>query len=232
MSTGSTQQQWAQVLAAAARPDSGLDRDALVQVAVGLGLTAAPGVAGCSVTELTGDGYRTTDAAGAVALALDQAQYDAGSGPCLIASSTGREQRLDRADRQSRYPEFAAASRQHGVRSSLSLPLVGVLLPSALNVYASTPDAFGVDRPRAVAGLLARSVALLLQGGGIPAPVTPAVLSAALERRRTVEAAERVLMARHRIGASEAFRRLVERSRVEQRSVVDLARELVPDAAE
>src|SRR4051794_32137852 len=187
MSTASTQEQWAQVLAAAARPDPGPDRTALVRVAVGLGLTAAPGVAGCSVTELTGDGYRTTAASGPLASALDQAQYDAGSGPCLVASDTGREQRLDAADRQRRYPEFAAASRQHGVRSSLSLPLVGVLLPSALNVYASTPDAFGADRPRAVAGLLARSVASLLQGRGIPSPVTAAELSAALERRRLVQ---------------------------------------------
>ena len=100
MSTATTQQQWAQVLVAAARPDAGPDRTALVRLAVGLGLTAAPGVTGCSVTELTGDGYRTAAAAGPVASALDQAQYDAGSGPCLVASGTGRKQRLDDADRQ------------------------------------------------------------------------------------------------------------------------------------
>ena len=117
------------------------------------------------------------------------------------------------------------------MRCSLSLPLVGVLLPSALNVYASTPGAFGADRPRAVAGLLARSVASVLPGGGLPSPVTPAELGAALERRRIVETAERVLMARHRIGAPEAFGRLVEQSRTEQRSLFDVARDLLPDAA-
>lgn len=229
MSTASTQQQWAQIVAAAGRPDPGQDRQALVQVAVGLGLTAADGVSGCSITEIGGGGYRTTAAAGAVAVALDQAQYDAGIGPCLVAADTGQAQQLDDADRQRRYPAFAVASREHGIRSSLSLPLLGVPLPAAFNIYASTQRAFDDDRARAVTGLLARSVASLLRGGDGPSPVAPADLTGALARRRSVETAERVLMARHRIGASEAFQRLVERSVAEGRSIFDVARDLVPD---
>ena len=51
--------------------------------------------AGCSLTELTETGGRTPAYANGLSMTLDQAQYDAGAGPCLSAASTGAVERVD-----------------------------------------------------------------------------------------------------------------------------------------
>jgi GAF domain-containing protein len=75
---------------------------------------------------------------GEVAKQLDAAQYASDDGPCLTAYRTGETVRLDSISTESdRWPAFAAQAAEHGVQSSLSLPLeVGERRLGALNLYS------------------------------------------------------------------------------------------------
>jgi hypothetical protein len=57
---------------------------------VARGHDLAPAVVGCSVTELTGDGYRTSASSVELARLWDEAQYAVDEGPCVAAARTGR----------------------------------------------------------------------------------------------------------------------------------------------
>jgi len=99
---------------------------------------------------------------GEAVVALDSAQYDDGDGPCVAAIATGERYAIPHMDRGDRWPRFRSAALAHGVRSSLSLPLVadGETL-GALNVYAHAAQAF--DGRSLVAGdILAAHAALAL----------------------------------------------------------------------
>src|SRR5689334_22216774 len=72
------------------------------------------------------------------ALALDRAQYASDDGPCLTAFRKGETVRIYAiASESARWPAFAAQAAEHGVQSSLSLPLaVGGETVGALNLYS------------------------------------------------------------------------------------------------
>src|SRR4051812_43597316 len=75
---------------------------------------------------------------------IDQAQYDSGHGPCLEAFRRGTPITTKSLEGDDRWPEFAAAAMARGVRSTLSLPLMGgVSAVGALNFYAGAERAFG-----------------------------------------------------------------------------------------
>src|SRR5215213_8143298 len=77
---------------------------------------------------------------------IDSAQYETGSGPCLDAFRDGVSYAITDTHDETRWPEFAAVAAQHGIRSTLSMPLtVGDNSLGALNMYASQVDAFSDD---------------------------------------------------------------------------------------
>lgn len=217
---------WTQVLRATTGSDREFRTDSVLQTAMSLGLGIAPATVGCSVTEEAESGYRSPVVANDLSLTLDLAQYDAGAGPCLTAASEGGVRRVTMASEGERYAHFAAVAQRHGVRSSLSLPLVGAQNPAALNFYAETDSAFDAPRPRQVADLLARCVTVLLQRGPADQPVPVADLDAALARRSRIRRAEDTLAARRPLSREDAFAELVRRSLVEVRSIHDVAGDL------
>lgn len=77
---------------------------------------------------------------------IDQAQYSAGSGPCLGAFRDGVVHRIPSTERDHRWPKFSRAALEHGVRSTLSLPLiVGDNALGALNFYSEQDDGFSKE---------------------------------------------------------------------------------------
>ncbi len=68
---------------------------------------------------------------------IDEAQYSAGTGPCLEAFRQQRVFRIDSTANEPRWPEFAKAAAAHGIGSTLSLP-VSARRESlgALNLYS------------------------------------------------------------------------------------------------
>lgn len=226
------QQSWAQLLSVAEAPQSVADREAALRTAIGLGAGVAPGSVGCSVTERVRSTYRTVTSANSLSTALDQAQYDAQAGPCVAAADEGTVLLVDTLADHPRFPAYAAAAAERGVHSSLSVPLPDPRRPAALNFYATDRDAFGSARARAVAGLLARCVATLLPGGSVVmVPATEGADLAAVRSRRTrMERALAALMDAEGLSRSAAFLLLVHRSRDENRSIHDVADDVLARA--
>jgi hypothetical protein len=230
-----TDHRWAQLLRAASTSRSRPSDNSLLVDAVRLGLDVAPGTVACSITEITDAGYHTPVTSGPLALDLDQAQYDAGHGPCIVAARDGSGQRVDDMAVDLRYPEFALAAVERGVRSSFSLPLIGTARRAAINIYGTPPGAFEAERPQNVAKLLARVIAALLQGGADLASRSDQAaaseeLAAARSSGRRVGKAEDVLMSGEHLSRPEAFLRLAQQARSENGSIFAVARALLPDA--
>ncbi|HEY0519389.1 MAG TPA: GAF domain-containing protein, partial [Ilumatobacteraceae bacterium] len=93
---------------------------------------------------------------------IDQAQYGSGRGPCLEAFRSGAVIVVDSLAVDRRFPEFSASAMAHGVRSTLSVPmLAGATSVGALNLYAGVEHAFG-DHENQTGRLFAAQAAVVL----------------------------------------------------------------------
>jgi GAF domain-containing protein len=159
---------------------------------------------------------------------IDRAQYDSGNGPCLDAWREMRTVRLDDLDAASgTYPEFAAAAQAHGIRSTLSLPLVaGEQGVGAMNLYASTAGAFS-DEDEQLGGTLATAAAVVLANAAAywDARQLSEQLSTAIRSRAVIEQAKGILMARSpHLDADDAFdalRRMSQQENLKLRQVAE-----------
>jgi len=227
----STHREWAELLRAVAEPGAAAGSGDLLRRALELGRDVALDTVGCSVTTIDGDRYQTPLYSDGVALDLDRAQYESGDGPCMAAAREGRSHYFDALTNGDRFPGFAEAAIARGVRSSISLPLTGPVLPSAINLYASSRFAFDAERPRAVADLLARCVSALLahphlaESAAAPAPT--ARLEAAQARAQLIAEAQEVLMAGRTLTQPEALNLLIRRGRAERRSIFAVASDVI-----
>ena len=227
----STHREWAELLRAVAEPGAAAGSEDLLRRALVLSRDVAADMVGCSVTTIDGDRYQTPLYSDGVALDLDRAQYESGDGPCMAAAREHRSHYFDALTNSDRFPGFAEAAIARGVRSSISLPLTGPALPSAINLYASSRFAFDAERPRAVADLLARCVSALLTRPHLPeptaAPVPVARLEAAQARAQLIAEAQEVLMAGRTLTQPEALNLLIRRGRAERRSIFAVAADVI-----
>jgi transcriptional regulator with GAF, ATPase, and Fis domain len=130
---------------------------------------------------------------------IDAAQYREGKGPCLDAWRTKRVFRVDRVEEcADEYPAFAAACKEHGVLSTLSLPMIsGDVAVGAMNLYADVPEGFSDDDE-------AMGVDLAGAAGSVLANVSAywtafdlsQQLNEAMKTRAVIEQAKGMIMAR------------------------------------
>lgn len=229
-----THHQWARLLRAASEPGTPADPGALLRQAVELCQDVAPDTVGCSITTLDGNHFATPVSSGSLALDLDRAQYRAGDGPCMAAAREHQPHSFDAVTDGDRFPGFTEAAVERGVRSSISLPLTGPAIRSAINLYGASRYTFDAERPRAVAGLLARCVGTLMsrpEQSNPVAAVPAARLEAAQRRSQLIVEAEDILMAVRSLDRPAAMTLLIRRSRAENRSIFEVAREVVDDGA-
>ncbi len=160
---------------------------------------------------------------------LDESQYGSDRGPCLQAFRTRATVIVRDASDDDGWPEFAAAAREHGIRSSLSAPLVvageGI---GALNLYSSR-DANFTDEETVDAEIYARQAAVALANAQAywEQAALAQNLTAAMESRATIEQAKGIIMATARVGPEEAFDVLRQQSQSENRKVREIAAEIV-----
>jgi transcriptional regulator with GAF, ATPase, and Fis domain len=162
---------------------------------------------------------------------VDAGQYSSGRGPCLDAWRSKQVVRIDdMAMAAVDYPEFAQLAHDHGVCSTLSLPLiVGGEGIGALNLYALTPNGFspadeavGLDLATAAAVVLANTSAYW-GAFNLGEQLTEAMAS-----RAEIEQAKGILMARSPgITADDAFGVLRRASQRENVKLRDIAKRLV-----
>ena len=124
---------------------------------------SVPGCDGASISVLHRSSVSTSAATQPRIVAIDNAQYQRGHGPCLTAIRSHQAVAVGdyRSDR--RWPGVATTAIKLGIRSSLSFPLVdhaGRAL-GGLNMYGGRPTAFDETSHRS-AEIFARHGTLIL----------------------------------------------------------------------
>ncbi len=183
-----------------------------------------------SVTLVERDQPHTAVFTGELASYLDERQYELGASPCADAALSGGTIIVATADPlASAYPHFAQIAAGHGITQTLS---VGLPAPQrtvgALNMYSSAAHAFtpeSVGLAEAFAGYAGVAVAnaALYQSAAQEARH----MHQALKTRARIEQARGILMANHRCSADEAFLLLIRASQLQNRTLHDVAVELV-----
>lgn len=160
---------------------------------------------------------------------IDTAQYKTGLGPCLEAFRTAQPVIIESVDSDDRWIEFCRTAGQHGIRSTMSLPLVvsdeGV---GALNFYSRNPVAYGPSDV-AVGTQFAAQAAIVLANARAywDAQQLSQRLSEAMASRAVIEQAKGIVMAQSKVPPDAAFELLVRASQRENRKLRDIARDLV-----
>lgn len=161
----------------------------------------------CGITLQPNGRPLTVASTDALAAQVDEVQYGLDQGPCLHAMRTGTLVSIPDLASDQRWAAYAATALQHGIRSSLSLPLSGGSdTVGAFNPYSLVTGSFGQAATRraerfaqnasgalSIAIRLADHLALTDQ------------LRASLATRAVIDQAIGVLMGQRRITAADAF---------------------------
>ncbi|MGR6964788.1 ANTAR domain-containing protein [Geodermatophilus sp. URMC 61] len=201
----------------------------LLQSVADLAKEVMPGDPEASVSLLINDRSSTAVFTGRLALDCDESQYGRGYGPCLHAASTGEQVEVADAQAEGRWRDYMEHAVEHGVLSSLSVPLpISEGIAGAVNVYARKPHAFDEDS-RSVATRFAAYAAVF--AANMYAIEEARDLADHLERRvesrAVVEQAKGILMERHELTADQAFQVLTRVAVNANTKVRDIADELV-----
>jgi hypothetical protein len=156
---------------------------------------------------------------------IDQAQYDVDDGPCLHAFRTHAVVTVPDTSADERWPSFDGAALEHGIHSSLSLPVyVADFGIGALNIYARDPSHF--DDAGADLGCLFAGQAAIVSAYYDKSD-TADHLRRAMESRATIEQAKGVIMATTGGTPDDAFAILRQQSQNENRKLREVAEEIV-----
>jgi GAF domain/ANTAR domain len=163
---------------------------------------------------------------------LEDAQRQLGEGPGLVAYNEGAAVAVMDLATDRRFARLAAAVTPRGLHGVLAVPVAVAGRPvGALSVYATAPcpwSAIDVAAVGAYAGLVAELVQASMALGVRDAEV--AELTQASTARVWVEQAKGALAATEGLDPAAAGERLGARAAASQRTVADVAREVVQDA--
>ncbi len=165
---------------------------------------------------------------------IDQAQYDAGEGPCLDAFRQHQAFVIDSTREDGPWPKFRQAAAGYGIGSTMSLPmLVGERAVGAMNLYSYAEHSFG-DNEVAYGHPFASHAAVVLANAQTywDARTLSERLGEAMKSRAVIEQAKGILMARQRCNEDDAFELLVRASQRENVKLRDVARRIVAAASE
>lgn len=153
--------------------------------------------------------------------AADQAQYEAGEGPCLSAMEQHETVVVDDITSDDRWPAWRDAVSELGWASMIGLRLfIAQDTMGALNLYSRRTAAFDV-RSQSLAQVFASHAAVAMK-----AAISESGLHRALESRDLIGQAKGVLMERDRLTGQEAFARLVAVSNDRNIKLREVARQI------
>lgn len=163
---------------------------------------------------------------------IDSAQYREGGGPCLEAFRQNKVVSvIDVREERHRWPAFADKAQEHGVLSTLSLPLsaAGEAI-GALNLYASEVNGYSdVDESAAADFATQAAVVVFNSLSYWRAYELGEGLKQALQARETIGLAKGLIMASSQCDADEAFAILVRASQRENVKLREVAARIVED---
>jgi GAF domain-containing protein len=183
----------------------------------------------CGLTMLVDGETRTGVFTDPACPEIDQAQYDADSGPCLDAFRTGDILRIDSTADDNRWPQFSAACAEHGILSTASFPmLIDDVRHGALNLYSKQKAAFGSDEIVSGRQFAAQAGVVIAYARSYwNARQLSENLSTAMEHRAEIEQAKGIIVGASGCTPDEAFELLVKQSQHENRKLREIAIELV-----
>ena len=207
-------------------------RDTLQRISE-VALDALPNACMAGITMLDEAGRVTTGVfTDAESPAIDSAQYESGRGPCLDAWRSRLPVRIDDMAEHvgGDYAAFASAALDHGVLSTLSLPLsVGDEGIGALNMYAKEAHAFTDDDEATGTDIAIAAAVVLMNASAYWHTYDLGVnLETAMRSRAQIEQAKGMLMAQSStLDADGAFAHLRAASQRENVKVRDIAQRIV-----
>jgi len=190
--------------------EAGSAADVLTRIAETC-IEAVPGCQLASITVRGADGnFRTVASTDAAAVAADQAQYEAGEGPCLTALGEAVVYTPEFPD--PRWPALDSRPAGAGVYSVVSYGLAAPgsctsgPLTGSLNAYATSARAYD-EEAREIGLILAAHASVALQAVGEREALEQLgrQLHAALSSRDVIGQAKGILMERLRITPDDAF---------------------------
>ncbi|HWI04196.1 MAG TPA: GAF and ANTAR domain-containing protein [Acidimicrobiales bacterium] len=193
---------------------------------------AVPAAAMTGITMLVEGRARTAVFTDEAAPEIDSAQYETGIGPCLDSFRHAKIFRIDDTMKDDRWAPFSEAAAAHGIRSTLSIPLVanheGL---GALNFYSRTPNGFSTEDEE-IASQFGVQAAIVLANAQAywDAYLLSQNLATAMQSRAVIEQAKGILMGAQRCTADEAFQILVRASQRENRKLREIAEDMVTRA--
>lgn len=205
-----------------------------LELVTALAVETVPGAVGAGVTLLdsTDDGQgprRTSGATRPLVAEADELQYRLGEGPCLTAAEQDVVVRVDDLEQDQRWPRWRVPAMRLGLRSVLSAPLdAGSRTLGAIKVYGEAAGAFDEASETLLTRFAAQAAILLANVSSLDqAQRLSESLQRALQSRNLVALATGVLMERHHLSEEQAFLRLVEISRSQQRELAEGAATIV-----
>ena len=202
--------------------------EVLLEIA-GIAQRWLPGSEAASITLVRGDQAWTAAYCGRLALDADELQYEEGYGPCMDAGRTGLPMVVRDMRTEERWPSYTPRVLEHGVLSSLSVPLpFQGLTIGALNNYSRKADAFG-DQALELADEITSYIGIAVMNADAHAEASATVkqMQQALDSRKMIDMALGILVAKHHCTPDEAFALLARASQSRNRKLRELARELV-----
>lgn len=159
---------------------------------------------------------------------IDKAQYESG-GPCLDAFRNQQVYRIESTATDVRWPQFARNAANHGINSTLSLPITareeGL---GALNLYARAEAAFSETDAEQMMTFATHSAFVLANAQVYwDARLLNENLNQAMQSRATIDHAVGIVMATGGKNSQEAFQVLVRASQRENRKLREIAEEIV-----
>jgi GAF domain-containing protein len=161
---------------------------------------------------------------------VDEVQYGRDQGPCLDAVTSRAV--IDVADltAEDRWPRYTAEAMERGVRCSLSIPVtMDDTTVGALNIYGFDRPRLFDDAHRQSAELLAAqaSTAVTLAWRQVRRSDTAEQLEQMLGARSVIDQALGILMAQQHCSATEGFNLLRTYSQKSNRTLRDVAADLI-----
>ena len=166
-------------------------------------------------------------------IALDDAQYETGAGPCLdVLEPRDPISVDDAAQAGDRWENFARTAGHLGVHSTLSvhLPVDSEGLAASLNLYAKRHMTLSGEQVRRAVPFAEQLAGAILSVDAYRSTAKLARdMAAAMRSRAVIEQAKGIIMAERRIDADAAFEYLVDISQRANVKLRDVAHRLVDE---
>lgn len=198
------------------------DAESTLREVVASSVQTVPGARWAGISFIEGGRVDSRAPTDRIVAELDALQSELDEGPCLTALREHHTVRIDDMAADERWPRFAEAAVERGVRSLMSFRLFvqGETL-GALNLYGAESHAFD-DDSAFVGEVLAQHASVALAG-----VAAEAQFRRAIDSRDIIGQAKGLLMQRNNVDGLHAFRMLTKASQETQMKLVDVARWLV-----